>query len=68
MGYKQSANHTVSIYTEGNPYGYRYNLVHPTVNRLYKRYRAWKNIDNRPLTDAERFEFEGYLDKYFAGK
>lgn len=45
-----------------NPYGYRYNVNHPQVNALFKRYLAWKKIVGRPPTDAERKEFEKYLD------
>ena len=51
-----------SIYCSANPYGYRYNVNHPKINELYRRYRAWKGIEKRPLTDAERFDFEKYID------
>lgn len=54
----------LSIYNFNNPYGYRYNINHPKVNELFRRYRAWKGI-HRPLTDAERHDFETYLDSYF---
>lgn len=58
---------TVPLHCAPNPYGYRYNVNHPIVNDLYRRYVKWKGIA-RPLTDAERFEFEKYLDRVFAGK
>ena len=56
-----------SIYVVGNPYGFRYNVNHPYINKLYRRYLAWKDIAGRPPRDAERREFESYLDKFFAG-
>lgn len=55
----------VSIYCKHNAYGYRYNINHPRISDLYNRFRKWKNIDSRPLTDSERFEFEKYLDGIF---
>lgn len=55
----------VSIYCSENPYGYRYNINHPKINELYKRYTKWKGLIGRPLTDAERYEFERYLDTVF---
>lgn len=54
------------IYCPRNPYGYRYNINHPKINDLFRRYIKWKGIVGRPLTDAERFEFERYLDSLFA--
>lgn len=55
-----------SIYTQDNRYGYRYNINHPTIRELYERYVNWKGLSNAyPLSDGERKEFEGYLDKYF---
>lgn len=56
-----------SIYAAGNPYGFRYNINHPYINKLYRRYKVWKDIKGRPPRDAERREFEKYLDKLFAG-
>lgn len=52
----------LSIYCPMNPYGYRYNVNHPKINELYRRYLEWKHIDGRPPTDAERREFERYID------
>lgn len=57
-----------SIYAVGNPYGFRYNVNHHYINKLYRRYLTWKNILGRPPRDAERREFEEYLDKLFAGR
>lgn len=53
----------ISIYTENNPYGYKYNINHPKVNELYRRYKVWKGYPVQyPLTDAQRKDFESYLD------
>ena len=52
-----------SIYAEYNPYGYKYNINHPKVNELYRRYKVWKGYAvNYPLTDEQRKGFESYLD------
>ena len=56
------AQETVSIYTCGNPWGYRYNVNHPKIRELMQRYKVWKGIAMRPMTDAERLDFEKYLD------
>jgi hypothetical protein len=52
-----------SIYCPPNPYGYRYNVNHPQINELYRRYLVWKGIVKRPPTDEERYEFEKYIDQ-----
>lgn len=52
----------ISIYNASNPYGYKYNVNHPKVNELYRRYQAWKGIGQRPMTDDERKDFESYID------
>lgn len=54
----------VSIYTQNNPYGYKYNINHPKIRELYERYKEWKGI-HTVLSDEERFEFEDYLTKHF---
>ena len=56
-----------SVYAVANPYGYRYNINHPRINQLYRRYKMWKGLC-RPLTDAERHDFERYLDGLFFKK
>ena len=48
-----------SIYTQGNPYGYRLNLRHPLVQKLYDRYKERLGISrSTPLSDGERRDFE----------
>lgn len=48
-----------SIYTHGNRYGYRLNLRHPLVKKLYLRYKDKLGISqSMPLSDAERMDFE----------
>ena len=48
-----------SIYTQGNPYGYRLNLRHPLVQKLYYRYKERMGISrSTPLSDGERLDFE----------
>lgn len=52
-----------SIYAPNNPYGYKYNINHPKVNELYRRYKVWKGYAvSYPLTDEQRKDFESYLD------
>lgn len=48
-----------SLYTQGNPYGYRLNLRHPLVQKLYYRYKERMGISrSTPLSDEERLDFE----------
>lgn len=48
-----------SLYTQGNPYGYRLNLRHPLVQKLYDRYKERLGISrSTPLSDSERLDFE----------
>lgn len=47
------------IYLEGNPYGYKLNIAHPLIRKLYFRYKDSKGIGySIPLSDQERREFE----------
>lgn len=47
------------VYTQGNPYGYRLNLRHPLVQKLYYRYKERMGISrSTPLSDEERLDFE----------
>lgn len=47
------------IYTKSNPYGYRLNLRHPLVQKLYYRYKERLGISrSTPLSDSERQDFE----------
>jgi hypothetical protein len=62
-----NTNKVRSIYTEGYSFGYRYNVNHPFINDLYRRYKKWKNIpEASPMSNEERHEFEKYLDDFFA--
>lgn len=55
-------NNDVSIFNEDNDYGYKFNVNHPKINELYRRFKLWKGYSmNFPLTDEQRFEFENYL-------
>lgn len=50
------------IFNINNPYGYKLNVNHPKINDLYRRYKKWKGLpDSKPLSDEQRFEFEGYV-------
>lgn len=54
----------VSIYCKENPYGFRFNINHPKINELYRRYKEWKGYAVQlPLTDAQRRDFESYLSE-----
>lgn len=56
-----------SIYLHGNKYGFRYNVSHPKINDLYRRYKRWQGIpSNDPLSDEQRHDFEKYLDGIFS--
>ena len=61
MAYQSS-----SFLCNNNPYGFRYNINHPKIDELFRRYLVWKGIVKRPPTDAERREFEAYIDTLIA--
>ena len=62
-------NRNKSIYNDGNPYGYRYNVNHPKINELYRRYKKWKGIpSNFPMSNEQRLEFECYIDGLIANQ
>lgn len=64
-----NTNRDISIYTQGTKlsFGYKYNVNHPLINELYKRYKEQNGLaQNFPLSNAQRKEFENYLDIYFA--
>lgn len=63
-----NTNNAISIYTTGKySFGYKYNVNHPIINELYKRYKEQHGIaQNFPMSNAQRADFESYLDKYFA--
>lgn len=45
-----------------NPSGYKLNINHPVVYRLYTRFKKHKGIPQWcPLSDAQRTEFEAYI-------
>ena len=45
-----------SLYTQGNPYGYRLNLRHPLVQKLYDRYKERLDFEERVIPWLERRE------------
>ena len=48
-----------------NKYGYRVDITKPKYRNLYDRYKNWKGIPRWcPLSDAERFEFEQYVERW----
>lgn len=48
-----------SIYASNNKYGFRLNVNHPYINKLYLRFKASKGVGiNFPLNDIDRREFE----------
>lgn len=48
-----------SLYAKNNKYGYRLNVNHPYINKLYLRFKASKGIEiNIPISDINRREFE----------
>lgn len=58
-----------SIYLQNNKHGFRYNINHPKINELYRRYKKWQGIpQGDPLSDEQRREFENYLDGIFRKK
>lgn len=66
---KSNTHKDISIYTQGSPlsFGYKYNVNHPLINDLYRRYKKWKGIpESSPMSNAQRADFESYIDKYLA--
>ena len=48
-----------SIYANNNKHGFRLNINHPYINKLYLRFKASKGVGvNSPLNDSDRREFE----------
>lgn len=61
---KQELN--TSIYLHNNKQGFRYNINHPKINELYRRYKKWQGIpQGDPLSNEQRRDFEKYLDGIF---
>lgn len=45
-----------------NQYGYKTDVNDPKIAPLYERFKKWKGIPVWcPLSDAERHEFEAYI-------
>lgn len=56
---EDSQHQPESIYSQRNAYGYRLNLRHSLVQKLYFRYKDKLGISrSTPLSDGERMEFE----------
>ena len=53
----------MSIYLEKpNPYGYRLDIRHPLVEKLYWRYKDKHHIPRWcPMSDEERLDFEAQV-------
>lgn len=52
----------VNVWAGANPWGYQFNVNHPTVSRLYKEYQQQHGLDMRiAMTDAQRRAFEAEL-------
>lgn len=46
-----------------NRYGSRYNVNHPLIRRYYLRFKQKIGVpEHFPISDAQRQEFEGYMD------
>lgn len=64
-----NTNKDISIYTSGNKmsFGYKYNVNHPFINQLLQDYKKRNGIaPNIPMSNAQRKEFDCYVDKFFA--
>ena len=56
------AKQAINIWARPNKWGYKFNVNHPTVSRLYKEYQQRHGLDIRiPMTDAQRHAFEEEL-------
>lgn len=57
----------MSIYLEKpNPYGYRLDIRHPLVEKLYWRYKDKHHIPHWcPLSDEERLDFEAQVIEWW---
>lgn len=50
-------------------YGYRYNVNEPEIIKLYRRFKKWKGVPyHEPISDAQRIEFERWVDVYMRKK
>ena len=58
------APRVVNIWAGSNPWGYQFNVNHPTIKRLYKEYQQEHGLDpTLPMTDAQRHAFESYVSE-----
>lgn len=49
-----------------NPYGYKLDIRHPLVAKLYWRYKKQHHIPHWcPLSDAERLDFEAQVVEWW---
>ncbi len=47
------------MFCGSNKYGYKLNINHPFINKIYNRYKKANNLSTRfPLSDSERLDFE----------
>lgn len=59
----------VQMLNYNNPYGYKLNVNHPLINKIYLRYKEQHGIASRiPLNDTERNEFERVTLEYLQKK
>ena len=60
----------MSIYLEKpNPYGYRLDIRHPLVEKLYWRYKDKHHIPRWcPMSDEERLDFEAQVVEWWEGR
>lgn len=59
----------IPLFCSPNKYGYRLNVNHPLINKIYKRYKKKNNIARRiPLSDKQRLEFEQVTLDYLKEK
>lgn len=57
------------MFNNNNPYGYRLNVNHPFIRKIYLRYKAKLGVVERvPLSDSQRFEFEEVTINYLKEK
>lgn len=62
MNRDKFALRAINIWASPNKWGYKFNVNHPTVKRLYKEYQQRHGLDVRiAMTDAQRHAFEEEL-------
>lgn len=59
----------LAIFCRTNKYGYKYNVNHPKINKLYTEYKHSKGYTAYTvLSDKERWEFELRVDRLLKEK